>query len=246
MHVAVSEYDTKTQKRVARQYTLLCKPSGGSMPDADRLCQDIAQHPLAMLNPGRSRSVCDGSVNGPEVSVSSIWNGRPTSVSGEPGCGWPGGTGLAIYWAAADGNEHVFSQLEPRLRCDDDPRLLAMPIPWRSVFACSHGLWTPRTAKLIRTAEQVPPIPGLEPKAIFPSEIGTQRCEFVGGGLGLHKLGGYCEVNVTHVWHNPQVTFTESWAAGRHVHRHTWIVTVVDGQAKLTKQTGPAAPQFWM
>jgi hypothetical protein len=198
-----------------------------------------------MLDPGRSRSVCGGLVNGPFVFVSTIWHGHVRSLSGEPGCGWPGGTGLAAYWAAADNNEHLLRQLEPRLRCDDDPTLLAMPTPWRSVVACTRGLWTPRTAKVIRIAERVAPLPGLPAEGIFPKQIGVRRCSFVGVGLSSRKLGGYCEVNVTDAWHHPQVSFTESWPGGRRVNRHTWVVTVVDGHGTLTRQHGPAAPQFW-
>jgi hypothetical protein len=134
--------------------------------------------------------------------------------------------------------------LEPRLRCDDDPTLLALPTPWRSVFACTHGLWTPRTKALIATAERVRPIAAL-PKTIFPSEIGARRCTFAGGGLGRHELSGKCEVNVTRVWHDPQVAFTESWGTGRHGHRHTWVVTVTGGTPRVTQQRGPVAPQFW-
>jgi hypothetical protein len=216
------------------------------MPYAAQLCGDIARHPLPMLSPGRARSVCAGMVNGPLVFVSSNWHHRRTAFDGEPGCGWPGGTGLAIYWAAASQNRHLLGQSEPRLRCDDDRTLLATATPWRSVFACTHGLWTPRTKTLIATAERVEPISALMPETIFPTEIGVRRCTFGAGGLGRHELSGKCGVNVTRVWHNPQVTFTESWGTRRQVGRHTWVVTVAGGQPRLTRQSGPVAPQFWI
>jgi hypothetical protein len=242
--ISVSEYDAKAQKRISRQYSLDCRPAGGSIPFAARLCKDIARHPLSMLDPPRSRSVCAGAVNGPVVSVSSNWNGRRASFAGEPGCDWPGGTGLAVYWAAVDKDEHALGQFEPRLRCDDDPTLLAKPTPWRSVFACTHGLWTPRTAKLIRIAEQVPPIPGLAPRSLFPQQIGTRRCRILAGGEGVRHLAGSCEVNVTRVWDHPRVSLTENWSAGSGMRRHTWVVTIVGNKGKLTGQRGPVAPQF--
>lgn len=245
VQIRVSGYSTQARKRVARDYTLRCQPAGGTIPFVARLCGDIARHPLPMLDPGRSRSVCAGAVNGPVLSVSSNRHGTHTSFSGEPGCDWPGGTGLLVYWAASLHDTRMLSRAEPRLRCDDDPQLLSRPTPWRSVFACTHGLWTPRTAKLIALAEQVPPISWLTPRTLFPPEIGTRRCLIDGGGLGRHKLDGRCEVNVTHVWRRPQVTFTESWPAGHVTRRHTWVMTVASGAATLTKQNGPVAPQFW-
>lgn len=216
VHIAVS-HDHRTTR-----YTLLCGPAGGTIPEAGRLCRDIAAHPLPMLDPGRRRSVCAGAVGAPILTVSSTRRGRPTSFAGQPGCGWPGGTALAVYWAAASRDVRTLELLEPRLRCDDDPALLAEPTPWRSVFACTHGLWTPRTARLIRIAERVPAIAELRPRSLFPAQIGTRRCRIHGGGL--------CEVEVTHVWSSPRVAFTESWSSGR----RTWVVTIAHGRGRLT------------
>ncbi len=75
VQIRVSGYSTQARKRVARDYTLRCQPAGGTIPFAARLYSDIARHPLPMLDPGRSRSVCAGTVNGPVLSVSSNRHG---------------------------------------------------------------------------------------------------------------------------------------------------------------------------
>ena len=62
--------------------------------------------------------------------------------------------------------------MEPRLRCDSDATLLARPTPWASVTACVRGLWTPRTARLIRLAERVPPIGALQPLRKLAQHVG--------------------------------------------------------------------------
>lgn len=215
------------------------------MPEAVRLCSDIAKHPISMLAPPPSRSVCGGTVFGPVIHVQTQWRGRSFAFSGEPGCEWPGGTALAIFWAASRDDLKTVALLEPRLRCDDDPVLLAKPTPWRSVFACTHGLWTPRTAKLISLAETLPQIAGLQPRDLFPRQIGVRRCQMSAGGPKQHLLGGFCEVDVKRVWSRPQISFTESWPAGKQIARHTWIVSVVKGKPRLESQHGAAPPQRW-
>jgi hypothetical protein len=231
-----------------RQFTLRCRPTGGSMPQAAQLCRDIAQHPISMLAPGGARSVCAGGPFMPVISVQATWHGRSTSLGGSPGCTWPGGTALAVYWAASRGDEHLLRMMQPRLRCDDDATLLAKPTPWRSVFACTHGLWTPHTAGLIRLAETLPQIAGLQPSTVFPNQIGVRRCQIHAGGppSPRHRvLGGYCEVNVATVWKHPRVSFTESWPNGRRIQRHTWVVAVLGSRARLEAQRGAMPPQYW-
>jgi hypothetical protein len=243
--IRISTFDSRSQRRKDVRFILRCVPASGSMPEAARLCGDIANHPSAMLAPAPSRSVCGGLAFGPIVYVHGYWRGRWTTFSGEPGCGWPGGTALAVYWAASRGDTRALALLEPRLRCDDDPVLLAKPTPWRSVFACTHGLWTPRTAKLIRIAETLPQIAVLQPRAIFPTQIGVKRCLMSAGGPRNHLLGGYCEVNVKRVWKEPQVSLTESWPAGKKIARHTWMVSVIKGKPRLASEHGAAPPQRW-
>jgi len=230
VHVAITAYDASAKTRLTHRYTLQCGPPGGSMPDAAQLCRDIALHPRPMLAPGLPRSECLGRVNGPVVAVSS----KRGSFQGEPGCGWPGGTALAVYWAAATGGDRLLARFEPRLRCDDDPTLLATPTPWRSVVACTHGLWTPRTARLIAVAETVAPMAALRARTLFPPQIGARLCT-------LRTLRGDCEVNATRVWSRPRVTFTESWPGGR----HSWVVDVIGSHPVLVHESGPVPPQLW-
>jgi hypothetical protein len=244
VEVRVTTYDPRSHKQIAHRYSLDCDPISGSLPFAQRLCADIARHPISMLSPGRSRSVCLGPVFGPVLSVSGTLNGHSSSFSGEPACDWPGGTALAIYWAASTQNTQLLTMMEPRLRCDDDPKLLAMPAPWASIAACVHGLWTPRSERLIRVAEQVAPLAGLNARQLFPHDIGVQRCAIHAGGLGLRTVSGRCGVKITQVWGTPRVTFTEEWPGGRHVHRHHWRVTIAHGIPHLASQSGDAPPQF--
>lgn len=201
---------------VDRSWTLRCGPAGGDLPLAGRLCADITRHPVAMLAPGHARSVCGGTVFGPVVSVSSSRG----SFSGEPGCGWPGGTALEVYWAATRDDRHVLDLMEPRLRCDEDPRLVVKDTPWSMVVACVHGRWTPRTERMIRLAKRVLPAGR---RSLFPRDVGTASCAV--GAQGL------CGVNVTHLWATPRVTFAER--SGRS--RRRWVVTITHGTPRMTR-----------
>lgn len=223
VRIKVETFDLRSHRTNAHDFALRCAPTGGSMPEAARLCGDIARHPSAMLAPARSRSVCSEPIFGPQVFVHAWWRGRASSFDGGPGCNWPGGTALAVYWNASRRDTHDLGRWEKRLRCDDDPVLLAKPTPWRSVFACVHDLWTPRTAHLIAIAETLPELARLHARSLFPQQIGARRC----------LVGGTCEVNVTSVWKHPRVSFSESRPKGRLIVRHTWIVRIVDGRPRL-------------
>ena len=188
--------------RHTHAFTLTCAPTGGTLPFAARVCRDIEAHSQAMLDPRPQRSVCAGGPFMPVLVVSS----KGSTFSGSPGCGWPGGTPLSIYWAAATRDMHLLDLMEPRLRCEDDPVLFARPPPWASIAACVHGLWTPRAEWLIRTAKRLIP-----DGRLFPPDPGAEPC-----GAGL------CGVYLTHVWSRPRVTFVET-AGGR---RQVWRVTV--------------------
>jgi hypothetical protein len=200
-----------------------------------------------MLAPARSRSVCSGGPWMPQVSVRAVLNGRVSTFSGSPFCDWPVGTPLGIYWAAAEGNTRALDRVEPRLRCDDDPALLAMPTPWASVEACLHDLWTPRVERLIRLAEQTPQIAALQPARLFPRDIGARRCAIGAGGPSPgRKLHGTCGVSIKHApGQQPVVTFVETWAVGRRIWHHTWHIRLTDGRSELTRQTGAVPPQLW-
>ncbi|MFL5963037.1 MAG: hypothetical protein ACJ757_09130 [Gaiellaceae bacterium] len=241
VQVRVTTYDPRSHNAADRRYTLRCNPTSGSLPFADRICADVARHPVSMLAPGRARSLCGGRIFGPVIEVKATRNGRTSSFGGQPGCGWPGGAALAVYWAASIRDTKWLSIFEPRLRCDDDPRLLAMPPRWPSIAACMHGRWTPRTERLIRVAEHVPSLAGLAPRGLFPDDIGVRRCAIDAGGPELRTIDGLCSVNVKDVWSTPEVSFTEEWAK----RRHSWRVTILDGTPRLDSQTGPVPPQLW-
>jgi hypothetical protein len=199
-----------------------------------------------MLEPGQPRSFCSGGLFAPELTVTASAKGRKTVFDGAPLCDWPGGTALGIYWAATQHDLKTLTRLEPRLRCDDDPVLLARPTPWASVAACVHGLWTPRSERLIRIAARSPVIAAFRPVRLFPHDIGAQRCSIPAGGPTRRSLRGTCGVYVSRVWSHPIVSFVQDWLRGHNsVARHTWRVTVIEGRAASVTQTGPSPPQLW-
>jgi hypothetical protein len=247
VQVRVTTRDPGSNEPTERRYTLGCKPTSGTLPFAARLCADVARHPVSMLAPGRARSVCGGRAFGPVVEVQSVWNGRTRSFSGGPGCGWPGGTALAVYWAAANRDTKSLSAFEPRLRCDDDRTLLAIPPRWASIAACMHGLWTPRAERLIRLAGHLSQLAGLDARSLFPHEVGARRCAIQTGGPRRRTIYGLCGVTVKNAWSTPEVTFTEKWTwIGTHQpKRHRWRVSILNGIPHLAGQTGPIPPQLW-
>jgi hypothetical protein len=224
------------------RYTLRCRPTGGTLPLAARVCGDIARHPAAMLTPRRPRSVCDQPPGAPEVTVESRWNGRSFRYSDSPGCDWPRGTETGIYYAAATGVLRALARYERTLRCDDDPALFAKPPRWASIAACVHGLWTPRTERLIRDAARV-----LRPLGVaFPRDIGARPCAIPRGGpFRRRRLAGTCGVNVRRVWSRPVVTFVEAFPNGGREQRHVWRVGVSGDRARVLLQSGPPPPQYW-
>jgi len=226
-------------------YTLTCRPTSGTLPFASRVCRDIGRHPQPLLDPLSARSTCLGGP-GRGVSVSATGHGNTVSFGGRPDCDWPGGVGLAIYYDAAERNAHGLASDEHNLGCDDDPTLLAKPTPWPSVFACTHNLWTPRTAHFIRVAEQLPQIDSIV-HGLFPTEIGARACTIPAGGPppGI-RLAGSCEVTVKKVWSMPTVTFVESWPREGNKHwRAILRVTFLHGKPGTIVHLGVAPPQLW-
>jgi hypothetical protein len=231
----------------ARSFTLGCHPVSGTLPLRARICSDIARHPHAMLDPAAGRSTCAGGPFMPKLTIATTSAGKRADFAGSPGCDWPGGTALAVYFAAARRDLRGLALMEPRLRCDDEATLLARPTPWASVTACVHGLWTPRTARLIRLAERVPAVVALDPQRLFPAQIGARRCTLLTGSpIRRQPVEGLCGVSVKHVWSRPTITFVETWPrATSEQARATLQVTVIDGRAQLTGRRGPVPPQLW-
>jgi len=171
-------------------------------------------------------------------------NAKVARFGGAPFCDWPGGTALGIYWEATQRDEKLLDRFAPRLRCDEDPVLLARPTPFASVVACVHGLWTPRSERLILLAERVPKIAALRPRVLFPSDLGARRCAIP--GPFAQKFHGLCGVYLKRVWSKPVVTFVETWPRRDHrTARHRWRVIVRNGRGSVVSETGPVPPQLW-
>jgi hypothetical protein len=228
-----------------RSFSLTCDPPGGTLSFAARVCRDIRLHPRAMLRPPRRRSLCGGSPWSPKLTVVASANGKKTTLSGIPFCDWPGGAALGLYWAAARHDERTIALAEPRLRCDEDPVLLAQPTPFASASACFHGLWTPRSERLIEIAERSRAIVRLRPRRLFPHDIGALPCTIpLGGPVTGRTLSGQCGVYVKRVWSTPIVTLVEDWPRGNNgMNRHVWQFVIRHRQAVLTHERGPGLPQ---
>jgi hypothetical protein len=232
----------KKPRKVTGRYTLGCEPVSGTLPLAGQICADIAAHRQAMLAPRPSRWVCAGSPFMPTVDVS-VRRGGSGGFSGSPGCGWPGGTPIAIYYAASTKDRASLAREEPLLRCEDDPTLAVQPTPLASAVACTRGLlWTPAAEREIRRAETVPQLTGFDPSKLFSADPGVRRCLIQAGGPPLGRiLLGLCGVSLTGPPSRKTLHFVESWTLAGHLFRHHWIVR---GRRVVT-QSGPAIPQLW-
>ena len=232
----------------AETFTLRCAPPGGTLPYAKRVCGDIAAHPRAMLDPPPARSVCGGRVVGPNLTVTVRRGGKTWQLAGQPFCDWPGGTALGIYWTASRHQTDLLRLAEPRLRCDEAPLLLAHPTPWASVFACTHGFWTTHDERLIRVAERIPALRALDPRHLFPHDVGVEPCRIAVGGPTTRVVAGKCGVAVRKAWSTPTVTFVEAIApsvtSGGRSYRHRWLVRIVDGRPRLVSQSRNAVAQL--
>jgi len=247
LRITLTTYTHFTQRH-ERTYTLNCDPTSGTLPLAGRICRDVARHPLAMLgmlNTGRGRSVCSPPAGSPEVAVEATRGSKHARFGDVPNCSWPGGGVLAVYYDAITKNEKLLASDEARLRCEDDPVLLATPKPWVSIEACLHGFWTPRNERLIRAAEQVPQLRALQPQRLFPRDVGVLPCRITVGGPTRRHITGKCGVSITHAWSTPTLVFTESWSGwSGPPYRHHWVVEIAHGHARLTAQSHGALPQL--
>jgi hypothetical protein len=232
--------------RHVRSFTLACNPTGGSLPLGADVCRDVNLHPTAMLNPPKPRWTCAGPAGGPTLTVTTSTRGATHSFGGEPGCDWPVGPTLEVYWAAIQHDEKALARVEPTLRCEEDPMLLARPTPRASAVACVHGRWTPRSEELIRLAETTPALAALQPSRLFPQDIGAVDCTIQAGGLVRgRKLAGLCGVTMKNVWSKATVSFTEDWpSGGGKTARHIWHVIIQGNRVLTTSQSGPVPPQL--
>ena len=183
----------------------------------------------------------------PVVSVTATANGTTRRFTGSPDCSWPGDQAVSVYFDAAQNDKTHLPRSESLLRCDEDPVLFAVPTPLASVFACTHGLWTPRSEQLIRLAEKTPALAALQPSHLFPHDIGAVSCTIQAGGfVAGRKLPGLCGVTMKNVWSKATVSFTEDWPRGAgKTARHIWHVVIQGRRVIATSQSGPVPPQLW-
>jgi len=225
-----------------RSFSLSCNPTGGNLPLASLVCREISLHPKAMLNPPKPRWTCAGPAGSPTLTVTTSAHGATHTFGGQPGCDWPVGPTLELYWAATQRNKNELARVESTLRCEEDPALLAHPTPLASAVACSHGLWTPHS----ELAEKSPALADLQPSTLFPHDIGVMNCTIPAGGPAPgRKLAGRCGVTMKNVWSKPMVSFTEDWPRGTgKTARHIWHVALQGKRVVATSQTGPVPPQL--
>jgi hypothetical protein len=250
VRIRVTTYRVSIRK--VRLFSLVCNPTGGTLPLAGRVCRDIEVHPKAMLDPPRAGPhqkaiLCAGGPFMPELSVTVQAHGTTRVFGGSPGCTWPGDQAVGVYFAAAENDARDMSRSESELRCDEDPALFATPTPLASVVACRHGLWTPRSEQLIRIAERTPELAALQATRLFPPDIGARACTIhAGGPFPGRKLAGVCGVTMKNVWATATVSFSENWAGGLDkASRHIWRVAIRAKRVIATSQSGPVPPQLW-
>jgi hypothetical protein len=183
----------------------------------------------------------------PLVSVRATRDGMTRTFSGSPGCDWPGGQALAVYFDAATHDTSSLPMSELELRCDEDPILLAAPTPLASVAACRHGLWTAHAEQLIRIAAGVPELAALQAATLFPYDVGALPCTIhAGGAYPGRRLPGLCGVTIQNPWAKVTVSFTEDWptAPGKTA-RHIWHVVIQRNHVVATTDDGAGPPQAW-
>jgi hypothetical protein len=251
VRVGVTTYVSGVRRM--QSFTLTCNPRGGSLPFAARICEDIKLHPKAMVDPPTpgpppdKRSSCSGGPFMPQVSVRARRNGRIRTFSGSPGCDWPGGQAIAVYFDAAEGDARDLPRSELELRCDEDPTLFTVPTPLASVAACRHGLWTAHAEQLIRIAAATPELAALGAAHLFPHDVGALPCTIhAGGPYPGSRLAGTCGVTIRNPWATATVSFTEDWHStpGRTA-RHIWHVAIKRKRVIATSQSGTPPPQLW-
>jgi hypothetical protein len=237
-----------------RSFSLRCAPTGGTLPFADRLCQDIELHPHAMLNPrslppgGCSPALPSAPFTYEVMRVVATVAGRTSRLSTGPGlaafCPQPGVVAAAVYWYAAHRDVGFLNMWEPLLHCDEDPRLFVRPTPLDSVDACMLGLWTPRFERLIQDDTAV--IGERVVGGLFPRDVGTRTCMIPVRGSKTAPLRGQCSVSVAAAQSaTPGVTFTESWpSVTGGTKSHWWVLYLPKGQPPSVFQGGPRAPQL--
>jgi hypothetical protein len=235
-----------------QSFSLTCNPTGGTLPLAAHVCDDIKRHPGTMLNPDAigvrpMRHIC-GFLPGysRSLTVTVTRSGTTDSFSGATYfCGneSPLIDASAIYLAAIGGNEAYLTAIESGLRCLSDRAFLCV---------ADIGLGTHYAIAGATQARALNPIRPLE--SLFPFGIGTQACRIpVGRPISGKLLSGRCSVDVQGLEKPssmPTVVFSEMWPLpASETASHTWLV-LVDGFAQYAQvvsvtQNGAVPPQLW-
>jgi hypothetical protein len=230
-----------------QSFSLSCNPPAGTLSLAERVCEDIGLYPRTMLNP-RLRlgpGLCFAGQGYPRLSVTATANGVKTSFGGMPGCGWPDGDAIGVYYYATQGDEAGLARFEGGVRCGEDPVWLMRPVYRTIIRLCRYGSGPSRVQRVIRIAKQAAAIAALRPQHLFPTDTGWQSCKITFGGMAPGKrLAGQCGVWVNHARSAPTVTFAVAWPPGKGTARHTWSVAVDGLRAAVVAEDGPVPPQL--
>src|SRR3954451_12834895 len=178
----------------ARIRTLTCRPTGGTLPFAARICSDLARQPNAMLRPAPPQCVTlGGPWPTPRVHVTGDARGRRVAFSGEPSnCD----AVSSVYADAAWGSAAGLVVSERWLRCLENPGVSARTVTF---LACHDGSWSPHARRLIRAAATVREVAALHRDGVFPRNVGVRECRV--GERGL------CAVYLHNAWSSPMVSF---------------------------------------
>ncbi len=250
-----------------RSFTVTCGPPGGDLPLAAHLCQIIQRNRSVMLEefligytgpdtPARQCSVRLSSYAPFRMRVSSVSvsrirrNGPPNLLlRGAPTGRCSGDTHnarndvLAVYAAAASGNDAYLTAIARGLRCLDD---LAAPCIPELVESGTRG-----SIEAARRAEALRPFAPLF-AGLDGAEERIHGCQIrAGGGVTAEPLAGFCAIDTQRVElpsSRPMVVFFELWKRYGENATHSWRVRL-DGFGRGARvvsvtQSGPPPPQF--
>ncbi len=236
--------------RAVHSFSLTCNPTGGTLPLANIVCEDIRRYPAAMLHPQAPEPypgyhMCSGSIiSSTTMSVSVTASGTSSSVSGQlSGCfsKSPPYDALLIYYTAISRNQSALLALGPGLRCAHHPGFLC-------VFNIAGGI-----EETVWSAERARALNPLRPLS-FPEGLGTQNCPIrVGPFASTKYLSGQCSVDLEGLEEpssKPVVVFTETWPLrSGETDSHTWRVRVSgytrDSKVISVTESGTAPPNRW-
>jgi hypothetical protein len=239
----------RESRTTTQSYSLTCNPTGGNLPLAASVCEDIRRYPATMLDPPSPKAyrlihMCSGWTG--YSRTMSVWPtvGQTTSPFGDElgGCFSRHAPydALLLYATAITANGAALAAIEPGLRCIHDPS-----------FLCIQDLQYAVRQAIAAAGRALAFDPGWP---IFQDEIGTRSCTLrIGGPASAKRLSAQCSIDVQGLEKRsstPTVVFTEEWpVAAFGTARHTWRV-LLDGYADTSKplsvtQSGAVPPTLW-